>query len=41
MKSGVAFWHALRDIHDIHGCWSHLNGVALTEADLPRPISTE
>jgi 3-ketoacyl-CoA synthase len=39
MKSGVAYWRALRDVRDIHPCWAHLGGVALTEADLPRPIS--
>lgn len=41
MKSGVAFWRALRTIKEIHPCWSHLQGQPLTEADLPRPISTE
>jgi hypothetical protein len=41
MKSGVAFWRALRDISDIHPCWAHLNGIPLKEQDLPRPISTE
>jgi 3-ketoacyl-CoA synthase len=41
MKSGVAYWRALRDIKDIHPCWAHLGGVPLTEADLPRPISNE
>jgi hypothetical protein len=41
MKSGVAFWRALRDVRDIHPCWAHLNGHALKESDLPRPISTE
>ncbi|WIA33064.1 hypothetical protein OEZ86_006220 [Tetradesmus obliquus] len=39
MKSGVAYWRALRDVRDIHPCWAHLGGKALTEADLPRPIS--
>lgn len=41
MKSGVAFWRALRDVCEIHPCWAHLNGQALKEHDLPRPISTE
>lgn len=41
MKSGVAFWRALRDVREIHPCWAHLNGQALKEHDLPRPISTE
>lgn len=41
MKSGVAFWRALRDVRDIHPCWAHLNGQPLKEHDLPRPISTE
>ncbi|KAF6264149.1 FAE1/Type III polyketide synthase-like protein-domain-containing protein [Scenedesmus sp. NREL 46B-D3] len=41
MKSGVAYWRALRSIKDIHPCWAHLGGVPLTEADLPRPISNE
>jgi hypothetical protein len=41
MKSGVAFWRALRDVRDIHPAWAHLNGHALKEHDLPRPISTE
>lgn len=41
MKSGVAFWRALRDVNDIHPCWAHLNGIPLKEHDLPRPISTE
>jgi len=41
MKSGVAFWTALRSVKEIHPCWSHLNGTPLVEADLPRPIITE
>jgi hypothetical protein len=41
MKSGVAYWRALRTVRDRHPCWEHLGGVALKEADLPRPISTE
>lgn len=41
MKSGVAFWRALKDVREIHPCWAHLNGQALKETDLPRPISTE
>jgi 3-ketoacyl-CoA synthase len=41
MKSGVAYWRALRDVRDIHPCWAHLGGKALTEADLPRPISKD
>eukprot|EP00775_Hariotina_reticulata_P014384 gene14384-14486_t len=41
MKSGVAYWKALRAIKDIHSCWAHLNGISLTEADLPRPISND
>jgi hypothetical protein len=41
MKSGVAFWRALRSVKEIHPCWSHLDGQPITEADLPRPISTK
>jgi hypothetical protein len=41
MKSGVAFWSALKSFKEIHPCWAHLNGTPLVEADLPRPISTE
>lgn len=41
MKSGVAFWRALKTIKEIHPCWAHLGGKPITEADLPRPISTE
>jgi 3-ketoacyl-CoA synthase len=41
MKSGVAYWRALRDVRDIHPCWAHLGGKALSEADLPRPISKD
>ena len=41
MKSGVAFWRALKSFKEIHPCWAHLNGTPLVEADLPRPISTE
>jgi hypothetical protein len=41
MKSGVAFWRALKSFKEIHPCWAHLNGAPLVEADLPRPISTE
>jgi hypothetical protein len=37
----VAYWRALRDVHDIHPCWAHLGGKALSEADLPRPISKD
>lgn len=41
MKSGVAYWTALRSFKDIHECWAHLDGRPQTEADLPRPISTD
>jgi hypothetical protein len=41
MKSGVAYWRGLRDVLDIHPCWAHLGGKALTEVDLPRPISKD
>jgi hypothetical protein len=41
MKSGVAYWRSLRNVRDIHPCWAHLGGVALTQADLPRPISND
>jgi 3-ketoacyl-CoA synthase len=41
MKSGIAYWRALRSIKDIHPCWAHLGGVPITEADLPRPISND
>jgi hypothetical protein len=41
MKSSVAYWRALRDVRDIHPCWAHLEGKALTEDDLPRPISKD
>lgn len=39
MKAGVNIWRALRDVQDTHTAWAHLNGKAVTEADLPRPIS--
>eukprot|EP00879_Flechtneria_rotunda_P018307 GHRR01019204.1.p1 GENE.GHRR01019204.1~~GHRR01019204.1.p1 ORF type:complete len:344 (+),score=106.88 GHRR01019204.1:112-1032(+) len=39
MKAGVNVWRALRDITITHEAWAHLNGKAVTEADLPRPIS--
>jgi 3-ketoacyl-CoA synthase len=41
MKSGVGYWRALRDIHDVHPAWAHWNGAPMTEDDLPRPISVE
>jgi hypothetical protein len=41
MKSGVAYWRALRDIRDIHPAWAHLSGIPLKEYDLPRPISND
>lgn len=41
MKSGVAYWRALHDVRDIHPAWEHLNGFALKEHDLPRPISND
>lgn len=41
MKSGVAYWKALRNLKDIHRCWAHLNGIPLKEMDLPRPISND
>lgn len=41
MKSGVAFWTALRSFKEIHECWAHLEGRPQTEADLPRPISND
>uniref|UniRef100_A0A383W0W2 3-ketoacyl-CoA synthase n=1 Tax=Tetradesmus obliquus TaxID=3088 RepID=A0A383W0W2_TETOB len=41
MKSGIAYWRALRSIKDIHPCWAHLGGVPINEADLPRPISND
>jgi 3-ketoacyl-CoA synthase len=41
MKSGVGYWRALRDIHDVHPAWAHWNGRPMTEDDLPRPISVE
>jgi hypothetical protein len=41
MKSGVAYWRALRDVRDNHPCWAHLGGKALTEADLLRPINND
>jgi 3-ketoacyl-CoA synthase len=41
MKSGIAYWRALRSIKDIHPCWAHLGGTPVTEADLPRPISND
>eukprot|EP00878_Enallax_costatus_P016474 GHUV01017280.1.p1 GENE.GHUV01017280.1~~GHUV01017280.1.p1 ORF type:complete len:377 (+),score=134.41 GHUV01017280.1:715-1845(+) len=41
MKSGVAYWTALRSHKDIHECWAHLEGRPQTEADLPRPISND
>jgi hypothetical protein len=39
MKAGVNVWRALRDVKVTHTAWRHLNGRAVTEADLPRPIS--
>lgn len=39
MKAGVNVWRALRDVHDVHNAWRHLNGKPVMEADLPRPIS--
>lgn len=41
MKSGVGYWRALRDIHDVHPAWAHWSGRPMTEDDLPRPISVE
>ena len=41
MKSGVAYWTALRSFKEIHECWAHLEGRPQTEADLPRPISND
>lgn len=41
MKSGVAYWTALKSFKDIHECWAHLEGRVQTEADLPRAISNE
>lgn len=39
MKAGVNIWRAVRDVNCTHTAWAHLNGRAVTEADLPRPIS--
>lgn len=39
MKAGVNVWRALRDVKYTHGAWAHLEGKAVTEADLPRPIT--
>jgi hypothetical protein len=38
VKAGVNVWRACRDINETHPAWAHLNGVAVREEDLPRPI---
>lgn len=40
IKAGINIWKALRDIHDNHPAWVHLNGTPLTDADLPRSLVT-
>ena len=29
----------MRRVHDDHPAWAHLGGAAVTEADLPLPVS--
>jgi hypothetical protein len=38
VKAGVNIWKALRNIQEPHPAWEHLNGVPVTEADLPKPL---
>ena len=38
VKAGVNVWKALRDIQEPHPAWQHLQGVPVTEADLPKPL---
>jgi len=38
VKAGVNVWKALRDIQEAHPAWEHLEGVPVTEADLPLPL---
>ena len=38
VKAGVNVWKALRDIQEPHPAWQHLQGVPVTEADLPLPL---
>jgi hypothetical protein len=38
VKAGVNVWKALRDIQEPHPAWEHLEGVPVTEADLPLPL---
>uniref|UniRef100_A0A383V531 FAE domain-containing protein n=1 Tax=Tetradesmus obliquus TaxID=3088 RepID=A0A383V531_TETOB len=38
VKAGVNVWQALRDIKEQHPAWQHLQGVPVTEADLPLPL---
>jgi hypothetical protein len=38
VKAGVNVWKALRDIQEPHPAWQHLQGVPVTEADLPKHL---
>lgn len=38
VKAGVNVWKALRDIQEEHPAWEHLQGVPVTEEDLPLPL---
>jgi len=35
VKAGVNVWRALRDVKDTHLAWEHLQGIPVTEMDLP------
>lgn len=41
MKAGINIWRALRDVTDVHPAWAHVADKPYTEADLPRPITTD
>lgn len=38
VKAGVNMWQALRNVKEDHPAWQHLQGVPVTEADLPLPL---
>jgi len=40
MKAGVNVWRAIRDVRAIHPAWRHVAHKPVTEADLPRPITS-
>ena len=33
-------WRVNRDVRCVHPAWRHLEGRPVTEADLPRPVTT-